>query len=695
MSARCPRTAARGAPFPTGPKITPMALLDTIHCPDDLRRLTDRQTEELAGEIRQFLIEHVSRTGGHLGPNLGVVELTLAIHRVFESPSDPIIFDTGHQSYVHKIITGRTGRFDTLRQEDGLSGYPSRAESEHDWVENSHASTSLSWAAGMAEGIRLHGEDRTVVAVIGDGALTGGMAWEALDSIAAQQDLRLVIIVNDNGRSYYPTVGGLANRLSAIRTDPRYEETLDRIKQHIADKPLGRQVYGLMHGVKTGMKDALIGNQGIFSDLGIKYLGPVDGHDIDALERALELAKRYRQPVIVHAITSKGKGYAAAEHDEEDHFHTIGAIDPATGKPLADKDTDSWTGTFAATMVRIGSARPDVVALTAAMLHPVGLAPFAERFPDRIFDVGIAEQHALTSAAGLSAAGLHPVVALYSTFLNRAFDQLLMDAGLHRQGVTVVLDRAGVTGSDGASHNGMWDTSICGIVPGIRLACPRDRSHLESALWEAVDIDDGPSVIRYSKDRMPAHVPVLRSTGGLDVLSQTRGEEAPVDVLLVCHGPMCGQTLAAAEMLATDQGLDGAGITVVSPRWSLPVNEELLTMAASARAVVSVEDGLVVAGLGSRLSSELRGREVWTPVLELGIPSRYLPHASRSSLMRQIGLDAEGIAERTRGLLHRLNRRDGLDGEGLAQQPAEFPADEVALPGAGPQVGQEGVDAAR
>lgn len=638
-----------------------MALLEMIHGPEDLRRLSDAQTVELAAEIRQFLIDHVSRTGGHLGPNLGVVELTLAIHRVFSSPQDPIVFDTGHQSYVHKMITGRADLFDTLRTENGLSGYPSRAESEHDWVENSHASTSLSWAEGMAEGIALSGRDRTVIAVVGDGALTGGMAWEALDSIAAQQDLRLVIVVNDNGRSYYPTVGGLANHLSAIRTDPRYEETLERIKQLVSDKPLGRQVYGLMHAAKTGMKDALIGDQGMFSDLGVKYLGPVDGHDLDALERALELAKRYRQPVIVHAITSKGKGYPPAEHDQEDHFHTVGALDLATGMPRSVKDADSWTAAFSQAMVEIGTARPEVVAITAAMLHPVGLAAFAVRFPDRIFDVGIAEQHALTSAAGLAAMGLHPVVALYSTFLNRGFDQLLMDVGLHRAGVTVVLDRAGVTGPDGASHNGMWDTSICGIVPGMRLACPRDHRRLEAALWQAVDIDDGPTVIRYSKDRMPDHLPVLRTVAGrgglgdLDVLFQTRGDRDQVDVLMVCHGQLCADTVAAAEQLSTDPGLDGAGITVVSPRWSLPVDPELVAMAASARAVVSVEDGLVVGGLGARLSTQMHRAGVWTPVLELGIDSQYLPHASRSSLMHRLGLDAEGIAERARGLLRGLS----------------------------------------
>ena len=458
-----------------GPKMACMALLDDIGCPDDVRKITTEQAEDLAEEIRTFLIDKVSRTGGHLGPNLGIVELTIALHRVFDSPHDPIIFDTGHQSYVHKILTGRANGFEKLRQRGGLSGYPSRAESVHDWVENSHASTSLSWAEGMATGFLSQGEDRTVVAVIGDGALTGGMAWEALDSIADQQDLRLVIVVNDNGRSYTPTVGGLANQLAIIRTDPHYEEALDRMKRHVADKPLGKQVFGLMHAAKVGVKDALIGN-GIFSDLGIKYLGPVDGHDISSVERALELAKRYGHPVIVHVMTTKGKGFAAAEANEEDHFHAVGKIDPVTGASLKAAGGASWTQAFAGAMVELGEKRPDVVGVTAAMLHPVGLAPFAARHPDRVFDVGIAEQHAVTSAAGMAVAGLHPVVALYSTFLNRAFDQLLMDAGLHHEGVTIVLDRAGITGTDGASHNGMWDMALLAHVPGLRLAAPRDEA---------------------------------------------------------------------------------------------------------------------------------------------------------------------------------------------------------------------------
>lgn len=626
-----------------GPKMARMALLDDIGCPDDVRKLTTQQADDLAEEIRTFLIDNVSRTGGHLGPNLGVVELTIALHRVFDSPHDPIIFDTGHQSYVHKILTGRAAGFDKLRQRGGLSGYPSRSESAHDWVENSHASTSLSWAEGLAEGFLSRGEDRTVVAVIGDGALTGGMAWEALDSIADQQDLRLVIVVNDNGRSYTPTVGGLANQLAIIRTDPHYEEALDRMKRHVTEKPLGKQVFGLMHAAKAGVKDALIGN-GIFSDLGIKYLGPVDGHDVSSVERALELAKRYEHPVIVHVMTTKGKGFAAAEANEEDHFHAVGQIDPKTGKSLKVAGGASWTHAFAGAMVELGERRPDVVGVTAAMLHPVGLAPFAARHPERVLDVGIAEQHAVTAAAGMAAAGLHPVVALYSTFLNRAFDQLLMDAGLHHAGVTIVLDRAGITGTDGASHNGMWDMAICGIVPGLMLSAPRDRQHLISLLDEAVDTDDRPTIIRYSKAPMPDDIPVVSSHEGLDVL-----REGPEDgILVVAHGQLCTDALKAADSLDVP-------VRVVSPRWSLPVCEGLLEEASRAHAIISVEDGLVVSGLGSHLADALSEQGVWRPTHNLGIPQRYLDHDSRSAIMAELGLNAEGIAEAVAQLASQLD----------------------------------------
>ncbi|NMM23963.1 MAG: 1-deoxy-D-xylulose-5-phosphate synthase, partial [Phycicoccus sp.] len=434
-----------------------MELLDSINGPEDLKALTAAQMPLLAKEIRDFLIDSVSRTGGHLGPNLGVVELTIALHRVFDSPRDTIVFDTGHQTYVHKLLTGRRDDFTNLRKKGGLSGYQSRAESEHDVVENSHASTALSWADGIAIARRLQGQhDRYTVAVIGDGALTGGMAWEAINNISADKDLPLVIVVNDNERSYAPTTGGLADHLATLRMTRGYERFLDWGKNTLARTPVvGSAMYETLHGMKKGLKD-IVAPQGMFEDLGLKYLGPVDGHDEEALESALRMARAFGGPVLVHVITQKGRGYAPARENEADRFHAVGVINPETGLPF-NEGGRIWTDEFSDEMCEIGERRPDVVALTAAMMIPVGLDRFAARFPDRVFDVGIAEQHALTMASGLAFAGLHPVVAVYATFLNRAFDQLLMDAGLHTAGVTVVLDRAGVTGTDGASHNGMWD----------------------------------------------------------------------------------------------------------------------------------------------------------------------------------------------------------------------------------------------
>ncbi len=441
-----------------------MSLLDRITSPRDLRDLSDDELTTLASEIRDLLIRTVATNTGHLGPNLGVVELTLAIHRVFDSPRDRVVFDTGHQAYVHKLVTGRVAEFGTLRREGGMSGYPSQAESEHDIVENSHASTALSYADGIAKAYAIRGEDRHVVAVIGDGALTGGMAWEALNNIAIARDSRLVIVVNDNGRSYTPTIGGLANALTGLRTNPRYEQVLDLVKKRVNAVPaVGPAAYDALHAVKKGLKDALA-PQGLFEDLGLKYVGPVDGHDRAAMEQALQQAKKFGGPVIVHAITRKGFGYDPAERHEADQFHAPGPFDVQTG---AEKPKGLiWTDHFAEHIVQIGARRPDVVAITAAMMHPVGLDKFQARFPERTFDVGIAEQHAATSAAGLAIGGLHPVVAVYATFLNRAFDQVLMDVALHKCGVTFVLDRSGVTGDDGASHNGMWDMSVLQVVPG-------------------------------------------------------------------------------------------------------------------------------------------------------------------------------------------------------------------------------------
>ncbi|NLT30237.1 MAG: 1-deoxy-D-xylulose-5-phosphate synthase [Propionibacterium sp.] len=613
-----------------------MALLESISGPADLRGLSRPELTQLAQEIREFLITHVSRTGGHLGPNLGVVELTMAIHRVFDSPTDPVIFDTGHQSYVHKMLTGRMDRFDTLRQRGGISGYPSRAESDHDWVENSHASTSLSWAEGLARGFKLRGEQRTVVAVIGDGALTGGMAWEALNNIAVDVDLPMVIVVNDNGRSYTPTVGGLAVQLAGMRTDRRYEQLLDLIKRNLRGTPLvGKQAYDVLHGVKTGIKDVLA-PQGMFSDLGLKYVGPIDGHDLAAVEKALHQAKGFGAPVLVHCITRKGKGFLAAENHEEDRFHAVGQIDAHTGEPLASVTPETWTSVFADELVELGGRHPEIVAITAAMLHPTGLNRFAARYPQRTFDVGIAEQHALASAAGLAASGLHPVVAVYATFLNRAFDQLLMDVAMHELGVTIVLDRAGITGPDGASHNGMWDLALLQTVPGLHLSAPRDGTRLREALAHSIGIDNAPSVIRFSKERIPDDIDPVSHRDGMDVLLA----DPEPRVLVVGYGQMAGTALDVADRLQQQ----GIAVQVVDPLWALPVNPHLVGLAAEHDLVVSIEDGLVVGGLGTRLGQELRNRSATTPLLTFGVPLSFPAHASRAELLEGMGLTGQEIA---------------------------------------------------
>lgn len=619
------------------PRIVLMSFLEAVHGPRDLRPLSGPQLTQLADEIRSFLIRNVSRTGGHLGPNLGVVELTLALHRVFDSPHDPIVFDTGHQSYVHKIITGRQSGFPSLRQRRGLSGYPDRAESPHDWVENSHATASLSWAEGLAKGFRLKGEDRTVVAVIGDGALTGGMAWEALNNIAVGNDLKLVVVVNDNGRSYTPTVGGLATHLSTLRTDRRYEPTLKQIKQRVRSAPIiGGPLYDVLHGFKTGMKD-ILAPQGMFSDLGIKYIGPIDGHDQAMLERALESARNFGGPVLVHCITVKGKGFRAAEEDEADRFHAVGMIDEETGAPLTTKPARSWTDAFREHVVTVADRHPEVVGITAAMLNPTGLDGFKAAYPERVFDVGIAEQHAVTSAAGLAAAGLHPIVALYSTFLNRAFDQVLMDVALHRQGVTFVLDRAGITGPDGPSHHGMWDASLLGLVPGAYVTAPRDEPRLQAALDTAVTISDAPSIIRYSKDPAPTSLPAVRAVPGAEVL----WESPDAAVLLVAYGALAHTAVDAAK-LAGEQGVP---VTVVDPLWALPVSVELVELCRGYDLVVTLEDGGVSGGLGSALALRCGQAGVWTPVRPLGVPQEFIAAGSRAEILDDLGLTAEGVAK--------------------------------------------------
>ncbi|MGY1846234.1 1-deoxy-D-xylulose-5-phosphate synthase [Blastococcus sp. SYSU DS1021] len=614
-----------------------MPLLRSLRGPEDLRVLPPEQLPALAAEVRDALVTSVARTGGHLGPNLGCVELTIALHRVFDSPREPIVFDTGHQSYVHKMLTGRVEGFERLRQRGGLSGYPSRAESEHDWVENSHASTSLSYADGLAKAFAIRGDSRPVVAVIGDGALTGGMAWEALNNIAAAQDRPVVIVVNDNGRSYSPTIGGVADALATLRLRPGYEEALAAVRQALHRAPVvGTKLYDALHAIKKGLKDVL-SPQGMFEDLGMKYVGPVDGHDVEMMESALRRARSFGGPVIVHAVTTKGFGYPPAETDQIDAWHATGVFDPDSGASVR-KTGLAWTDAFADELVRVGAERPDVVAITAAMLHPTGLAPFAERFPERTFDVGIAEQHALTSAAGLAMAGMHPVVAVYSTFLNRAFDQLLMDVALHRQPVTVVLDRAGVTGEDGASHNGMWDMSILSVVPGLRLAAPRDEATLREELREAVEVSDGPSVVRFPKGSLPPDIPAVERRGPVDVLR--RGERR--DVLLVAVGSMVPMCLAVAER-AADHGIE---VTVVDPRWVLPVSEELLELAAGSRLVVTVEDGGRAGGVGTTLSQALQDRDVDVPVRTLGLPQQFFEHGSRGQVLADAGLTEQDVARR-------------------------------------------------
>jgi 1-deoxy-D-xylulose-5-phosphate synthase len=614
-----------------------VGVLASINGPEDLRALSPDQLDGLAKEIREFLIDSVCRTGGHLGPNLGVVELTIALHRVFESPRDTIVFDVGHQTYVHKLLTGRHD-FSKLKKQGGLSGYASRAESEHDVMENSHASTSLSWADGIAKAHRLRGErERHTVAVIGDGALTGGMAWEALNNIAVDKDLPLVIVVNDNERSYAPTTGGLADHLATLRTTKGYERFLAWGRNRLNRTPvLGPAVYDTLHGMKKGLKD-IVAPQGMFEDLGLKYLGPVDGPDEQAVESALRKARAYGGPVLVHVLTQKGRGYAPAEHDEADQFHAVGVINPETGLPF-EAGGRIWTDEFNDEMCAIGAEREDVVALTAAMLIPVGLDGFAARYPDRVFDVGIAEQHATTMAAGLAFGGLHPVVAVYSTFLNRAFDQLLMDCALHHAGVTFVLDRAGVTGSDGPSHNGMWDMTLTSVVPGLRLAAPRDGRQVRRLLREAIDVDDAPTVLRFPKGDVADPIDAVATHGSVDVLHPAARDE--VDLLVVGVGSMAQVGVAVAEKLEA-QGLSVAG---VDPRWVLPVSEDLVQLAAGAGAVAVIEDNLVSGGIGSAVTQALRAAGLSQPVHCHGIPKRFLSHASRSQVLDEVGLTPDAIA---------------------------------------------------
>lgn len=613
-----------------------MSVLDGVNGPEDLKNLSGKQLHALAGDIREYLISSVAKTGGHLGPNLGVVETTIAIHRVFDSPRDSIVFDTGHQSYVHKLLTGRKN-FDSLRQRDGIAGYPQRSESVHDIVESSHASSSLSWADGIAKAYRLTGQDdRFVVALIGDGALTGGMAWEALNNISDDNDRKLVIVVNDNGRSYAPTIGGFARTLNNIRTEQTYRK-LYRLSRKFFYRfgALGRMVFAVARGAGKGLLGSVT-PKSMFPNLDLKYIGPIDGHDLDAVEQALMQAKKYAHPVIVHVITQKGKGYDPAIANEADQFHAVGQINPETGESL-EASTASWTKVFGEELVSLASKNDKIVAITGAMLNPVGLAPFAKHFPDRVFDVGIAEQHAVTSAAGMAFGGLHPVVAVYATFMNRALDQVLMDVALHKEGVTFVLDRAGVTGPDGASHHGVWDLAIFQVVPNIRIAAPRDAAMLRELLGEAVNIADAPTLIRFGKGSVEGDISAIRrTTDGVDILLESSAK----DVLLVAVGAMAKIALQVAKMLA-DQGI---GATVVDPRWVIPVPSSVVSLAADHRLVVTIEDGIKVGGIGTRIRQAMRAAGVDTALNELGLPDEFLEHATRDEILDRVGLNAQTIS---------------------------------------------------
>lgn len=613
-----------------------MSVIESIKGPSDLVGLTHPQLDELAQEIRQFLIEKVSKTGGHLGPNLGVVELTIAVHRAFDSPKDVVLFDTGHQSYVHKILTGRAEGFDHLRQRGGLAGYPSRKESPHDVIENSHASTALSWGDGISRGFSLTGQnDRYVVVVVGDGALTGGMSWEALNNIATAKDRNLIIIVNDNARSYSPTIGGLAEHLSTLRVTQGYERFLDWGKEILHKTPVvGMPIYETLHGMKKGIKD-IVAPQGMFEDLGLKYMGPFDGHDIGAMEKALSIAKHFGGPVLVHAITEKGRGYSPAIADEAEKFHAVGIVDPETGIPVSNGGTQ-WTKVFSEELVAVGKERVDIVAMTAAMMGPTGLDEFQKLFPHRTIDVGIAEQHALTSAAGLAFTGLHPVVALYSTFLNRAFDQLLLDVALHKAGVTIVLDRSGITGDDGPSHHGIWDLALTGIIPTIHVAAPRDGARLRETFREAIDIHDAPSVVRFPKGAVVKDIEALERIEGIDILYQDKSR----DVLIVSVGALANLALDVAVQV----GREGIGITVVDPRWVKPLSPTLMAMALAYRNVVVIENGIRHGGIASSLSEMFRDAGVSTPIHSIGVPLEFIEHSKPAEILQDLGITVPDIS---------------------------------------------------
>jgi 1-deoxy-D-xylulose-5-phosphate synthase len=611
-------------------------MLDDIRSPADVRNLDYAQLDVLAAEIRQFIVESVAVTGGHLGSNLGAVELTLAVHRVFDSPRDILLWDTGHQSYVHKILTGRKAGFAQLRQAGGLSGYPNRAESEHDWVENSHASTILSYAHGVATGVERTGTDRKVVAIIGDGSMTGGMAFEGLNNLG-HSGRRVVIILNDNGRSYAPTVSRLSDSVSRLRLNPQYVYASGRIEQLVRDLPgVGELAYSSLQGLKAALRE-ILEPTAFFESLGVRYTGPIDGHDIAGVEAALRNASEFDGPIVVHVLTQKGRGYPPAEDDDEKCLHDAPPVfDPATGPPAGWAAPKGYTQAFTEELIDIAHEHPQVVAITAAMPGPTGLLPFQSRFPDRFFDVGIAEQHAVTSAAGMAMVGLRPVVAIYSTFFTRAFDQAVYDVGLHHLPVVFAMDRAGVTGPDGASHHGLLDMALCLKIPGMTVFAPSSAQELKAQLRSAVDLE-GPASIRY-----PRTAARQADSDEIGIGLSARKVRSGRDVCIIGVGKM----LEAAERAAAELEQRGVSVTVWDPRVLKPLDPAMVADAAQHPLVVTVEDGVRIGGAGSFIADAITtyaGGHQSPPVVVLGTPVEFLQHGDPSIILASLGLDAPGI----------------------------------------------------
>lgn len=633
-------------------------ILPSIETPEDVRALTYDQLQDLAAEIRTFIVEAVITTGGHLGSNLGVVELTLALHRVFDSPRDAVLWDTGHQAYVHKLITGRRYRFRELRQAGGLSGYPSRAESEHDWIENSHASTVLSYAHGLASAFQREdgGEEggrRRVVAVLGDGSLTGGMAYEALNNLGHARQ-RVVVILNDNGRSYAPTISPLSQSLTTLRLNPTYLHTRDRLRNLLREIPgVGELAYSGVHGVTSGLRE-MVAPHTFFEALGVRYAGPIDGHDISLMEQAFAHAAEWDGPIVVHVLTQKGRGYAPAEEDEEQCLHDVKARRASTQAPVKSLTPDpaivasTYTEAFTRALIRAAEQRPELVALTAAMPGPTGLLPFQQRFPDRFFDVGIAEQHEMTSAAGMAMGGLRPVVAVYSTFFSRALDQANLDVGLHQLPVLIAMDRAGITGDNGPSHHGVLDLVLTLSIPGMTVFAPSSAEDLEAMVGTALDLD-GPSSIRFPSTP-PRHVPADEVGVGLEA---RRVRDGDGNVCLLGVGKLLTACLDAAEEL---EASDGVRPTVWDVRVVSPTDQRMLEDAAGHRLVVTAEDGFRFGGAGMYLAEAIRANSdpLAPPVEVLGIPRRYIPQGRADEILTQLGLDGPGIAASVRAALSNL-----------------------------------------